>query len=274
MPPSVPILMYHSIADTATSRFRRWTVAPERFAAHMEHLATSGRAPLTVERLARCLTGSETLPERPVVITFDDGYADFRTAALPVLREHGFPSTLFITAGYVGGTSEWLIREGETRRPMLTWRDLEVMAGDDLEYAAHGFSHRQLDTLRLAEAVGDIGRGREMTERRLGIPVATLAYPHGYSTPALQRAVRDLGFVAACGVEHAMSSPADNRFSLARIIVEADTDASSFAGLVMGRGLAMAPRPAGIARTAWRWVRRTRLAARIDTAHVPTPPAS
>lgn len=271
MPAAVPILMYHSIAEQATAQFRRWTVTPERFQTHVRHLAECGYAALRLDAFVRCLDGAEHMPERPVIVTFDDGYADFRTAALPILREHGLCSTLFITSGYIGGTSEWLIREGETDRPMLSWADLEAAAGDDVEYAAHGFSHRQMDTLPVNEAAADIAEGRRLLERRLGVPVSTFAYPHGYSTPALQSALRDMGFVAACGVEHAMSSPTDNRYSLARIIVEADTDVAALDALLHGEGLPMGPKPTGVKRRAWRWVRKARLATGMDAAHVPAP---
>jgi len=269
MPHAVPILMYHSVSDVATPRFRRWTVSPSHFAAHIEHLAVGGYTAITVDQYARCLDGSVPLPELPVVITFDDGYADFRSAALPVLRHYGQRATLFITAGYIGGTSEWLIREGETGRPMLTWTDLEAMAGDDLEYAAHGHSHRQMDTLPLAVAAADIAVGRTEVERRLGVTVTTFAYPHGYSTAPLRSALRDMGFSAACAVEHAMSSPADNRYAMARIVVAAGTDTTALAAMLRGDGLPVGPKPAGVRRPVWRLVRRVRLATGIDPVHLP-----
>ena len=100
----VPVLMYHSIATGATRKFRRFAVNPVEFAAQMEYLDAAGYRPVTAAELAGRRSGG-SLPPRPVVLTFDDAYTDFYSAALPVLREHGFRATLYVPTAYVGATT-------------------------------------------------------------------------------------------------------------------------------------------------------------------------
>jgi peptidoglycan/xylan/chitin deacetylase (PgdA/CDA1 family) len=262
MPDGVPILLYHSVAGGAAPRFRRWVVSPEEFSAQMAHLAAAGYRTLTVGDYGRWMRGEIEISPPAAVITFDDGFADFRTTALPVLLEHGLAATLYLTSGYLGGTAEWLAAEGEGGRAMLTWEDVEAVAGAGIEIGAHGHSHRQFDTIRLRAAVADMARSKEAIEGRLGRSIATAAYPHGYSTPALRRAVRELGFTTVCGVKHALSSRRDDPLALARVIVEAGTEPGEFAALLEGEGLRVAPPTATLGSLAWRWYRRVRSMAR------------
>src|SRR6266496_2657570 len=91
----VPILMYHSISDHASPKFKQFTVSPKLFAEHMAYLHQHRYIPITVTQFVNALSNS-TLPERPVVLTFDDGFADFYTEALPVLKHYGFAATLYV----------------------------------------------------------------------------------------------------------------------------------------------------------------------------------
>ncbi|HWE63502.1 MAG TPA: polysaccharide deacetylase family protein, partial [Chloroflexota bacterium] len=146
----------------------------------MSYLHDRGYTPITVTQLARAIVDSSIhLPERPVVITFDDGLADFSMHALPVLTDHRFVATLYVAAGFIGGTSRWLTRIGEGERPMLTWEQLADVAAEGVECGAHSLSHPQLDILSSAAARDEVMRSRWLLEQRLGRQVATFAYPHG-----------------------------------------------------------------------------------------------
>jgi peptidoglycan/xylan/chitin deacetylase (PgdA/CDA1 family) len=265
---TVPILLYHSITDAADRRFRRWTVAPGLFGEQMAYLAEAGYHTVTVSEYGRWLRREQDLPPKTVVITFDDGFGDFATDALPVLRSHGLTSTLYLSTSYLGGTSRWLAASGEGDRPMLDWVDLDAIRGDDLELGAHGHTHRMFDTLPLAEATEDIARSKHLIEERLGSAAESFAYPHGYSTATLRQAVEGLGFSTACGVKHAMSSRTDDRFSLSRIIVDADTDVATLAALLDGKGLRTSPPSSSLAIIGWRAYRRLHTRARSTRLEV------
>ncbi|MDB5057779.1 MAG: polysaccharide deacetylase [Chloroflexi bacterium] len=256
----VPILLYHSVSLHTTPQFRRWAVRPEVFAAHMAYLRGHQYTAITVTQLARAMTErNAALPDRPVVITFDDGLADFYSGALPVLKEYGLTATLYVTTGLVENTSRWLSPLGEGARTMLTWSQISEIQANDIECGAHSLSHPQLDIVSSAAARAEIMRSKGELEQRLGRQVATFAYPYGYYSAAVRRYVQEAGFMSACAVKHAMSATDDDRFALARIVVT-DTDESDlggFSGLLGGNGLAVAPKGEQLRTRGWRAVRRT-----------------
>lgn len=253
---NIPILLYHSVSEEVAPPFQRWTVQPERFSEQLSYLQTQGYTPLTVAQLAAATTGQRTLPERPVVVTFDDGLADFYTEALPLLKKHDFVATLFLTTDYIGKTSRWLAAVGEGERPMLNWEQVRELERYGVECGAHTRTHPQLDTLSTAQAWGEIVGSKRTLEANLGKPVVSFAYPHGYYSAATKKLTKQAGFSAACAVKQAMSNPTDDPFALARIIIEADTDLTTFKNLLDGRGVRPAPSGERWQTQGWRVARR------------------
>ena len=255
---NIPILLYHSIAQDVTPQYHRWALSPATFAAQMEIVHDQGYTPIHASRLVSVMRGIDTgLPDRPVVITFDDGLADFYQNALPILLGMKYPAALFITTSYVGGTSLWLKKEGLSNYPMLTWEQIDEIASSGVEIGSHGNNHKQLDTLAIEQARDEIVRSRTLLESRLGKTVDFFAYPYGYHSSAVQGLLRLAGYQAAFGVKHAMSSLADDLYALARIIISADTSNDHFSQLLKGNGLRTAPFGEKVHTKAWRTVRRS-----------------
>ena len=254
----VPILLYHSISDDASAQFKKWTVSPQDFAAQMGHLYENGFTPVTVTRLARAIANDRvSLPERPVVISFDDGFADFYSQAFPVLDRYGFTATLFVVSGYIGGSAQWLQDQGEAERPMLTWEQITALDAAGIEIGAHTQTHPQLDTLQPDLAQEQIRGSKLVLEQQLGKRITSFAYPHGYYSPIVRRMVRQAGFLSACGVKHAMSSVKDDHFALARIVVSSGTSLAGFGDLLAGRGLRAVPAGERVRTKVWRLFRRS-----------------
>jgi peptidoglycan/xylan/chitin deacetylase (PgdA/CDA1 family) len=205
------------------------------FTDQMAYLHQQSYTPITVTQFVHAQSQeSSVLPERPVVLTFDDGFADFFTEALPVLQKYGFSATLYVTTAFINGTSRWLQHEGETNRPMLTWKQLTEISACGIECAAHSHNHPQLDTLSRSKAHDEIVRSKKVLEDHLGEKVSSFAYPFGYHTATLRWLVRMAGYTSACAVKHKMSSEATNPFALARLIVRPDTTLGAFAALLTG----------------------------------------
>jgi len=259
----IPILLYHSISEQVAPGFRRWCVHPQLFVAHMAYLHEHQYSPITVGQLARAMIDhSVHLPDRPVVLTFDDGLADFYINALPVLTRYDFVATLYIPTGFVGGTSRWLAPQGEGERPMLSWRQIAEIHASHIECGAHSHSHSQLDIIPLSQAHQEIICSKSILEQQLGQPVTSFAYPHGYFTPQVRQLVAQAGFLAACAVKYALSALTDDRFALARLLVPANTDIARFSALLSGQGRRVAPRGESVQVKVWRFMRRAACLAR------------
>jgi peptidoglycan/xylan/chitin deacetylase (PgdA/CDA1 family) len=254
----IPILLYHSISNEASSSFNPWTVSPSRFDEHVKFLREEGYTSLTVTELVNRLDDVARLPEKPVVVTFDDGFADFAESAIPVLTRYSFSSTLYVVTGYVGATSAWLRSQGEGNRPMLTWEQIKELPAAGVECGAHTHSHLQLDTLRDSDANDQIVWSRRELENRLGRSVDSFAYPHGYHRRVNRSQVQEAGYTSACAVKHAMSSLSDDHFALARIIVTSDTTVQRLAQYLEGVGLRKIARRERFATVGWRVYRRAR----------------
>jgi peptidoglycan/xylan/chitin deacetylase (PgdA/CDA1 family) len=252
----IPILLYHSIAHESSPRFRPWTVTPQRFAEHTAYLQAQHYTTLTVTQLVQTVHSGDRLPERPVVITFDDGFADFYTEALPILQQHRCVATLYVATAFVGRTSSWLQQAGEGARPMLTWSQLNELHTCGIECGAHSHTHPQLDVLPRAEAWTEIMHSKRALEQRLGQPIATFAYPYGYHSATTIQLVQQAGFTSACAVKHAISTIRDNRFALARMFVFADTHVANLAALLEGRATPVTWARERLSTKGWRIARR------------------
>lgn len=253
-PTRVPILLYHSIATEVSPRYQRWAVPPAVFARHLTCLSRQGYTPLTVSRWAQMLANPTIpRPRRPVLLTFDDGLADFYEGALPLLIERHVPATLFITTGYVGKTARWLGSTGEQDRPMLTWRQITEIDALGIECGAHSVTHPQLDILSLSAARREIVMSRQTLAEHLGHPITSFAYPHGYHSKATRRLVKKAGYRAACAVKDAFSSAVDDRLTLARLVITAETN---LLRLLASPALPAVPFREGLSTKGWRLIRR------------------
>lgn len=257
-PYRVPVLMYHEIAD-ATATSSPLAVAPDVFTDQLAYLHDAGFSTLTAGELAAFLAdGVGALPERPVVLTFDDGYGDFYTDGLPVLKQHGFTGTLFQTTGWVG-------KEGEAKR-MLNWRELAELHDTGIEIGAHTVRHPQLDQLPEKELRDELYISKSVLEDKLGFAVPGLAYPFGYSNQKVREVARELGYTYAYSVDNAQTTDAAEKFTLPRLTVRHTTTMDQFRRMVNGKDT-LALRQARILTKGFSVVRRAR-----STLHIAQQP--
>ena len=139
----VPILMYHAVEDAVRPpKYKHFYVLADEFAGQMRMLKRAGYAPITFKTLAAARAGTYSLPPKPVVLTFDDGYANLKTNVHPLLREMGFPYTVFLVSERVGKTNDWVVPDGYEATPLLTWADLREMQADGgVAFEAHTATH-------------------------------------------------------------------------------------------------------------------------------------
>ncbi|MFJ7150063.1 polysaccharide deacetylase family protein [Streptomyces sp. NPDC100445] len=230
----VPVLMYHSVATAPDAATRALSVTPRTFAAQMALVAGLGLTPLTTAGLADRWRSGRPLPARPVLITFDDGYEGVHRHALPVLARHGFPATLFVCTGWLRGAHG----TGAGPDTMLDWPQVRELAAAGVEIGGHSHTHPQLDQLPDGALCAELDRCTRVLTGELGAAPLSFAYPYGYSSRRVRRAVRDAGYAQALAVGNTLARRRQGPYALRRVTVRRATGPEEFRRLLEGRALA------------------------------------
>jgi len=178
----VPILEYHVLgAAPADAPYPELYVSRPDFHRQMDWLDEHGYEAVTLEAVERAWYRGGTLPRKPIVISFDDGYRPQFTYALPELRKHGWPGLLNLKA------------EGSD----LYTSNVEAMIGAGWELAAHTIHHLDLTTLDPEQLAEEVSGSRKMLQREYGVPVKNFCYPAGRFDSAVIEAVKAAGYTGA-----------------------------------------------------------------------------
>ncbi|MFJ4618558.1 polysaccharide deacetylase family protein [Streptomyces sp. NPDC088812] len=232
----VPILMYHAVAAEPNGATRALSVTPEAFAEQMGLIADRGLTPLTTAGLAARWRSGRPLPDRPVLITFDDGYEGVHRHALPALARHGFPATLFVSTGWIRGAYD----TGGGLDTMLDWPQVRELADAGVEIGGHSHTHPQLDQVDDGTLRAELTRCRDIVADELGALPVSFAYPYGYSSRRVRTAVRENGFAQALAVGNRLARRTQGPYALRRVTVRRGTGAEEFERLLDGRAVTRA----------------------------------
>lgn len=187
---TIPILMYHHVDDKSGSLY----VSKKTFIEQMDYLIKKGYNSVTLSDVVESLQGVKTLPAKPLVITFDDGYQDNYLNAYPILRERNLKATFFIISQLVGG--------GE----YLTWDQLGEMSANQLvTIGDHTLSHKAISLENEDQLRDEILSAKSILMQRLGVNVNTFAYPYGSQNIAADKILKEGGFVAAVTTQRGLS---------------------------------------------------------------------
>jgi peptidoglycan/xylan/chitin deacetylase (PgdA/CDA1 family) len=250
--------MYHSISEESSPLFAKYCLSARKFAAHLAYLADNGWHSLTAGALAATLTSGAPLPDKTVVLTFDDGYDDFHTVALPLLQRYGFAASLFVPTAYVGTTSRWLRSCQEENRRILTWSALWEVSSAGVEIGAHSHTHPQLDRIPDAAVRQEARSAKTILEDGLAERVTGFAYPFGYWNRANRRALKATGYDWACSVDERPAGHVDALLSLPRLTVSGNTTVAELQAL-LATGTGPGQRTlSGVKRGLWHAARAAR----------------
>jgi peptidoglycan/xylan/chitin deacetylase (PgdA/CDA1 family) len=222
---NVPILMYHRIGrlPTVSSPFGAGlTVQPKVFAAQMEWLARHRFHAVSEQQLFGALEWGRSLPRRPVLITFDDGYRDVLYHAAPVLVRLHMPATAFVITDRVGGPDP----------SFLNWPELRDLERDGFAIGSHTVHHLDLTTLSPAQARLELNESRQTLQKRLGVSVDFFAYPAGAEDPAVVQLVRKAGYLLAVTTQPGFAQSAREPFLLHRYEIQRSLGVAGFAALL------------------------------------------
>ena len=257
-PGSIPILLYHSITDREAGKFSSFTLSPATFEAHLDLIMRRGHTVLSVSDLVEHIDSGGPLPERPVVITFDDGFLDLAEHAWPALAERRLPATAYVTTGFLDRPDQPRRPEHWGGLPLLDATALVDLDRAGLEIGAHSVSHPQLDCISPSAATAQVRDSKAALEALLRHPVDSFAYPFGHFDESVRQAVVGAGFTSACGVKNCLSSLTDDRFALARLTVRNDWDSELLGRVLDGWRVRTAPKREPVRTRMYRVARRAR----------------
>jgi peptidoglycan/xylan/chitin deacetylase (PgdA/CDA1 family) len=232
MTESVPIVMYHAVTEHPPAATRRLSVTASSLEKQLAFLVDHGFTAMTFSDLADAFRTGRALPKRPVVLTFDDGYADFAREAWPILRRYDVPATVFVTTGWIADAGHHAA--GTPLDRMMNWAQVRELAAAGIEIGAHSHSHHELDQLDDATLFRELVDSRAMLEEGIGATVRALAYPYGYSSMRVRFAARAAGYSCAAAVRNVRATPSDDLFMLPRLTICRGTDLTEFAAVVTG----------------------------------------
>ncbi len=172
----IVVLTYHSI-DSSESVI---SVSPEMFERQMSSLQAEGYQGLSLKDALAMLKNGDSIPEKRLLITFDDGYQNNLTHALPILKKYGFTATIFITTDRCGHLNDWPNQHTSIPHlPMLSWDEVRVLDHEGIDIGAHTKSHPNLTEVDLGVAEAEIIGSKKVLEDHLGHAVSHFAYPFG-----------------------------------------------------------------------------------------------
>jgi peptidoglycan/xylan/chitin deacetylase (PgdA/CDA1 family) len=217
----VPILYYHYIGNNPNPEDKArysLSIAPDKFEEEMDYLAKQGYTPITLDTMYAGLKGNASLPAKPVILTFDDGYIDFYLNAYPVLKRYNFHAVVFIPTG--------LMDQGY----YLHWNQIKEMDATGLiTFEAHSVTHPNLVSLSQNDIEFQVTESKKVLESQLGKPVNFFCYPYGSSNEVSWTAVKNAGYLGAVGTWGGVIESEGNIFNMPRERMGGDIDITTFA---------------------------------------------
>jgi peptidoglycan/xylan/chitin deacetylase (PgdA/CDA1 family) len=228
--PRIPILMYHSIREGAEGRhaYYETNTSPRVFAQHMKFLHQGGYRALSLAKALQSPAEGDNLL-KSVVITFDDGFADFYRHAFPILSKHGFTATVFVITGLLKAQ-----RACFKGKELLSLSEVRELHSQGISIGSHTVTHHDLRLLKQDEVENELSGSKQALEDALGAPVKSFAYPFAFPEADRGFASRVADLLNKCGYESGVTTilgtahPGANQFFLPRLPVNAWDDLSFF----------------------------------------------
>ena len=211
-PSGIPVLMYHKIGDDKDNDA---VIREDLFREQMKFLKDNGYNPLTMDQLYEYVVNGAAVPEKPVVLTFDDGYADTYSIVYPLMKEYGFAATVFINPGDVG-----------TR---LTWDQIREMHKNGITISNHGFQHIEMGQLSEAKQIENITKAQEALAKEVGIKDNPwFCYPYGDKNEFTDAATKKAGIKMSMAMKSGWAHTGDNPYNILRVWVGNAVDIKHF----------------------------------------------
>ena len=204
-PEGFPILEYHMITDNPPKGSEIYNVPPEEFAAQLDYLKQNGYTTITLQEFMQAKHGKRTLPEKPVVLTFDDGYENVYTEMLPILEEHGMKAVVYVITNELG------------KKGYLTLEQVKDMQRRGIEIGSHTADHLALVMLNGEFLLNQVRNSKIFLEWSGVETIYTFSYPNGEYNLALVDLLQREGYLTAVTGDVGLNTLDSNPYTLKRV---------------------------------------------------------
>ncbi|WP_294392505.1 polysaccharide deacetylase family protein [uncultured Clostridium sp.] len=213
----VPVLYYHSVNKNAENEV---TISPEMLEKQLDYINDNEYITITINELYDHLINNQPIPEKSIVITFDDGYMNNYTEAFPLLKERDMKATIFCVGNSLDG-SYYLSKDA-----------IKEMSDYGIDIESHTVNHMHLDTLNYDEQLSEMKNSKDILENITGKNVTAIAYPFGDFNDDSIKAAKEAGYKLAFTTHLGLSDRNDDIYALDRIYISSNYDMNTFKELI------------------------------------------
>ena len=197
----VPVLMYHNLSESYPAGTEGVNITPALFEQHMRAILERGYEPVFIADYYDSVKRGKTLPKKPIIITFDDGYLSNYEIAYPILKKLNIPATIFVVTSTVG------LKEGQgVSTPHFSWQQAkEMQESGIIDIHSHSHTHRNMTAISAAELQEELRLSRYLIERNLGKSCFVFSYPFGGYNEVTSKLSRYAGYRMQVLVNYAES---------------------------------------------------------------------
>ena len=199
---TVMVLNYHKVVDEHMSL----SVPLADFEQHMKWLQEYGYTSITPEDLYEFIVNGRELPEKPVLITFDDGYKDNYTNAYPIMKKYGFKGTIFVVTGFLGVYDNY-----------LTWEQAKELTDNGFSIESHTHNHKSMTEASDDDISRELAKSRDTIKEKLGVEADFIAYPTGTYNLHIAELVKEAGYKGAFTIKYDNVSRDSNVYAIERV---------------------------------------------------------
>ena len=223
-PLPIPILMYHRIGERVKASIVPDHYVPERlFESHIRGLKRRGFRIISLAELHRLFQSKAPNTDKLIAISFDDGFENFYTGGMPILKKHNVTASVFLVADCIGKTNQWCIEQGDVTERMMTVEQIQEGREQGVEFGSHTITHPNLPKCTDELAASEIVESKDRIEKMVGFPVDWFSYPYGYYGDRDKKLVEEAGYLGGLSTRRIGNTQQTDRFALGRINVRFTT---------------------------------------------------
>ena len=197
----IKVLMYHRLVESPLPVNTKWHyVTVDNFKKQVQLIDRMGYTPITFYDYKLFLNDELTLPKKPIIITFDDGYLDTFNYAIPVLREYNMSAVIFVMGNRHLKRAHWDELNEDDECPLMNDEQIRIAKSIGFEIGAHSMNHLKLSGMTDERIYNEIYQSKLEIEKVLGEPIHTFCYPYGIVNENVRQIASEAGFTFGCGV--------------------------------------------------------------------------